>query len=380
MRSGIRRTPKLLMAVLAALVLAPASAAGDDGYGVTVKLIMVRGERTARTDAAVWLPAEGGEEDLAQGARLTTGGVLQILYPVVMVYVADTAGNRFSLECPSCTEEEPLALVIGDPGADIPFRQAGGRVTWEIEPVEEGLFRIMLDVLTGPDEELVPVAVRGTLFRTEAAGATHAVTVADGAVAYGTPGTEAFKVVGPGEAVVGGASPAAGPATPAAPEVLEQLRSVIEPPGVSGFPTVRPPATKLMWKLATVGAGLLTAGAGGAVLMTAASARDQARIDARHEYIELVDLKTAEFNYGCDTAKEMAREDVEEHYDEDYNEEVKPRIIAGWVLTGVGTAAAVGGLVWLLLDSPAAADVLAPVTVAPAPIPGGGGLTLNWSF
>ncbi len=377
MISGNGRIPKFLVPLLAALILAPAQAAGDDGYVVTIKLIMVRGERTARTDAAIWLPASGGEEDLVQGAQLSAGGVLKLLYPVVTVYVADANGNRFSLECPACSEAEPLTLTIGDPADGSPFRQAGGRVTWEIRPVEEGLFRIMLDVLTGPEEELVPVAVRGTLFRTEAAGAAHRVTVAEGSVAYGAEGTEAFKVLGPGEAVSGGAAPAAGPAVPADPKILDQMRKVIQPPALSVIRMTRPP-TKFALKWATLGAGVLVAGAGGAVLMMAASARDQARVDARREYVQLVDLKT-DYGYDCDAAKDMARQDVEEIYDDDYKKKVRPKVVAGWVLTGVGAAAAVSGLVWLLVDPPMA-DVIAPLTVAPAPLPGGGGLTLDWSF
>ncbi|MFH1532927.1 MAG: hypothetical protein ABIK09_19560 [Pseudomonadota bacterium] len=376
-RSG--RIQKLLLPLLAALFLAPAQAAGEDGYQVTVKLIMVRGAPTARTDAAIWLPASGGEEDLIQGAQLKTGGVLKILYPVITVYVADAAGNRYSLECPACTEKEPLALTIGDPASGVPFRQAGGRVTWNVAPVKEGLFRIMLDVLTGPEEELVPVAVRGTLFRTEAAGAAHGVTVAAGSVAYGAEGTEAFKLLGPGQAVTGGAAPATGPAGPADPAVLDQMRSIIEAPAIpTRPPTVRPPIKPAL-KWATLGAGVLVAGAGGAVLMMAASARDQARVDARREYVQLVDLKTTEYGYDCDDAKEYAAEDANDLYDDDYKKKVKPKVVAGWVLTGVGAAAAVGGLIWLLVDPPIA-DVIAPVTLAPVPLPSGGGITLDWSF
>ena len=367
MNTGIRRIPPLFLSLLALVPLAPAPAAADDGSTVTVELIMVRGERTARTDAAIWLPADGGEEDLVQGARLRPGGILKILYPVVTVYVTDAAGSRFSLECPACTEAEPLELTIGDPAQDLPFRQAGGRVTWEVAPVKDGLFRIMLDVLTGPEEELVPVAVRGTLFRTEAAGAAHGVTVANGSVAYGTEGTEAYKLLGPGDAVTGGAAPAPGPAAPADPAVLNQMKTVIQPP--------IPPA----WKWASLGAGVLVAGAGGTVLMMAASARDQARIDARRRYIELVELKTEEYGYDCDDAKELAEEDAQDLYNDDFRKKVQPRIIAGWVLTGVGAAAAVGSLVWILVDPPVA-DVIAPVTIAPTPLPGGGGLTLDWSF
>lgn len=382
MDSGIRRISKLLVPLLAAVVLLPAPAAGDDGYAVTVKLILVRGERTARTDAAIWLPDGGGEEDLVQGARLGAGGVLKVLYPVVTVYVADAQGNRFSLECPACTEAEPLELTIGDPGGESPFQQSGGRVTWEVAPVEEGIFRIMLDVLTGPQEELIPVAVRGTLFRTEAAGATHAVTVAEGAVAYGAEGTEAFKVLDPGTAAAGGAAPAMGAPTPAAPGVLDQMRNIIQPPTLPvakpGVKPIRPPIKPAV-KWATLGAGVLVAGAGGAVLMMAASARDQARIDARREYVKLVDLKTTEYGLDCDDARELAAEDANDLYDDDYEKKVQPKVVAGWVLTGVGAAAAVGGLVWLLVDPPVA-DVIAPLTVAPAPMPGGGGLTLDWSF
>ena len=370
--------PAPLLTLLALLLLTPSPAAADDDAGVTVELILVRGERTARTDSAVWLPAAGGEEDLVQGAKLGPGGVLKILYPVVTVYVADAAGNRFHLECPACTEDEPLALTLGDPGAELPFRQSGGRVTWEVAPVEDGLFRILLDVLIGPEEELVPVAVRGTLFRTEAAGATHAVTVADGLVSYGAEGTEAFKQIRAGEMVSGAAAPAAGPAAPAEPAVLDQMRTIIEPPTLPGSRPVRAPM-KPAWKWATLGAGVLVAGAGGAVLMMAASARDQARIDARRRYVDLVDLKTNDYGYDCDTAKELAREDSEDLYDKDFKKKVKPKVVAGWVLTGVGAAAAVGGLVWLLVDPPAI-DVIAPMTVAPTPLPGGGGLSLDWSF
>ena len=382
------RSGSLLVPLLAALLLAPEPAAADDGYAVTVKLILVRGERTARTDAAIWFPSPGSEEDLVQGARLEPGGVLQILYPVVTVYVDDSAGNRFSIECPACTEDDPLTLTVGDPGADKPFIQAGGRVTWQVEPVEEGLFRIMLDALMGPEEELIPVAVRGTLFRTEAEDNTHALTVANGLVAYGAEGGQAFQLVSAGKAVAGGSAPATAPATAASAAVLEEMGKIIEPPALPvkglpdplsdpGFKPIRP-VTNMALKWATIGGGLLMAGAGSSVLMMAASKRDQARIDAKHEYLDLVELKTTEYGYGCDEAMEMAGEDAQDLYDDEYNSTIQPMVITGWVMTGVGTAAAVGGLVWLLVEQ-TAADVL-PVAVAPIPMPHGGGLTLDWSF
>ena len=389
MNSGRGPIRRLLVPLLAALFLAPGPAAADDGYAVKVKLILVRGERTARTDAATWFPSQGPEEDLVQGARLEPGGVLQILYPVVTVYVDDSAGNRFSLECPGCTEDNPLTLTVGDPGADKPFVQAGGRVTWQVEPVEEGIFRIMLDVLMGPEEELIPVAVRGTLFRTEAEDNTHALTVANGLVAYGAEGGTAFQLVSAGKAVAGGSTAATTPATAASAAVLEEMGKVIEPPAlpVAGLPDpladpgvkALRPLTNMAWKWAAVGGGILMAGAGGSVLMMAASNRDQARIDARQEYLDLVELKTTEYGYDCDEAMEYAGEDAQDLYDDDYNKKVKPKVIAGWVLTGVGAAAAVGGIVWLLVDQ-TATDVLPAVTVAPAPLPDGGGLTLDWSF
>lgn len=378
MRSEIERIFILLAPILAVLTMATPRALGDDGYQVTVKLIMVRGERSVRTDAAVWLPAGGGEEDLVQGARLPAGGVLKILYPVVTLYVTDDAGNRFSVDCPACSEDEPLSLTIGDPRDSVPFKQAGGRVTWEIQPVKEGLFRIMLDVLTGPEEELIPVAVRGTLFRTETAGAAHGLTVAEGSVAYGAEGTEVFKLVGPGQAVTGGAAPAPGPAGAAKPGVLEQMKQLIQPPGLSGLPKVRPPI-KPLWKWTTLGAGVVAAGAGGAVLMMAASARDQARVAARRDYVDLVQVKTTDLDYPCGEAMELAEEDVQRQYDRDYRKKVKPKIVAGAILTGLGAAATVGGLVWLLVDPPIA-DVIPMVHVAPAPLPGGGGLSMDWSF
>jgi hypothetical protein len=162
------------------------------------------------------------------------------------------------------------------------------------------------------------------------------------------------------------------------------MRSIIDPPTLplvkpTGKP-IRPPI-KPAWKWATLGAGVLVAGAGGAVLMMAAGARDQARIDARREYVDLVELKTTEYGFDCDTARELAAEDANDTYDDDYKKKVQPKVVAGWVLTGVGAAAAVGGLVWLLVEPPpSGADVLSPLTVAPAPMPGGGGLTLDWSF
>ncbi|MBM4372779.1 MAG: hypothetical protein FJ098_14090, partial [Deltaproteobacteria bacterium] len=174
------------IAVAAAMMTPrPGDARAGDGYTVTVRLVLVRGESTARTDSAVWIPPDGGEEDVSRGAQLPAGGTLKVFFPVVTLYLDDAGGNRFVLQCPGCTEDDPLVLTVGDPGDGTPFRQSGGRVTWEIEPVREGLFRILLDVLRGPGEELVPVAVRGTLFRTEAGGGTHALTVAEGSVSYG---------------------------------------------------------------------------------------------------------------------------------------------------------------------------------------------------
>ncbi len=393
MNSGRGPIRCLLVPLLVALFFAPGPAVADDGYTVTVRLILVRGERTARTDAAVWFPSPGQEQDLEQGARLKPGGVLQILYPIVTVYVDDSAGNRFFLECPACTEEDPLTLNVGDPGADKPFIQAGGRVTWQVEPVEEGVFRIMLDVLMGPEEELIPVAVRGTLFRTEAENNTHALTVANGLVAYGAEGGPAFQLVSAGKAVAGGSAPATAPATAASASVLEEMGKTIEPPALPGpglpdpvqpdplsgpgIKHLRPPVN-MAWKWAALGGGILMAGAGSSVLMMAASKRDQARIDAKQKYLDLVELKTTEYGFGCDDAMEMAQEDAQAGYDDDYNSTIQPMVITGWVMTGVGAVAAVGGLVWLLVDQPAA-DVL-PVTVAPIPMPHGGGLTLDWSF
>jgi len=91
--------------------------------------------------------------------------------------------------------------------------------------------------------------------------------------------------------------------------------------------------------------------------------------------------KTTELGYDCDEARELAADDANDLYDQDFKKKVQPKVVAGWVLTGVGAAAAVGSLVWLLVEPPlSGADVIAPLTVAPAPMPGGGGLTLDWSF
>jgi hypothetical protein len=67
-------------------------------------------------------------------------------------------------------------------------------------------------------------------------------------------------------------------------------------------------------------------------------------------------------------------------YDKAYKDDVAPKINTAYVLYGVGAAAAVGGVVWALVDSARAKKKATKTTMTPMWVPGGQGISLSVSF
>lgn len=82
-----------------------------------------------------------------------------------------------------------------------------------------------------------------------------------------------------------------------------------------------------------------------------------------------------------DQAESPNGSDAKSRYDEAYDDQVRPKMLAAYVLYGVGGAALVGGIVtWMVRKPGKAAGDPFPVTVAPLTIPDGTGamISLEW--
>ena len=320
------------------LVLGSNMARADEPSGqVTVKRILVHGRPMARTDAAVQVH-DGRSADLVRGDRLDAGTVVKVMFPSVRVYLDDGTGRRIMLTCTRCTEELPASLEIGAVGTQQPYKQEGGEVHYLIEP-GEGWFEILFDALLGPEEELVPVAVKGTRFLLESGAGGFAIVVAEGTVAVGRPGEPQYRKLGAGKTLTKKEGEL--DEQPADPGVLQYMKEVFAPPVVGPAPPSESSWTaSVPWPWVTVGAGAAIVATGGVFHYLAWDANQTLQRDANDRCAA----------GGGGAAGAGGSETGQEYYDRKYDEDVRPKRTAAWLLYAAGGAVAAGGIAWLLLE------------------------------
>ena len=146
--------------------------------------------------------------------------------------------------------------------------------------------------------------------------------------------------------------------TPEAPETPEGEEpsaedTGIDPPAAAEKPRGLPDP----WAYVTLGSGLVLAAGGVGLLL---SAEDDSRLIRQAE---------ADGAEGSQRAKQL-------------REEQEKKQIAGPILLGVGGAALIGAIIWLVLDAEAAAEQAEPGTDGPTatflPTPGGAHLSVHF--
>ncbi len=137
---------------------------------------------------------------------------------------------------------------------------------------------------------------------------------------------------------------------------------VVDDPGEGGKP---PAARSQWWKWTLLGGGVAMVATGAALHSIAARDND----DLRKKYPD-------------GTADSPAPLENQQKYNSEYDSSVLPKAVAGYVLYGVGAAAATAGLVTLIIDMTAApADKEVMTTrIRPMTLPEGGGVTLGVTF
>lgn len=346
-----RAHPRTMLAaalLLALLDCAPAPARAEDReYAVRVDLVLLRGARTRRTDAGVHVPRDGGAtRDLEEGDILVPGDTLRVLYGDLHVYLADSDGNRFVVECALCTELEPMELRIGESEKGEPFVQTGGEVSYRVEKVRSGIFEILLRVLTGPEDRTIPVGVKGTVFLLEAKSGTVTVTVADGAVTVGGADNGYARDV---------------PTDAAVTAWLDGWKDVSAPSGkVARILEITGPKAVMSWKgppegiakshrgwvrragpWVALGLGVAAGMTGGVMHYLAKNEADAVRRESKRVWHEI----EHEGQTYADAAEAA-------YHDPAWNNRVVPKETSAWVLYGVGGALALGGTLWAILDRP----------------------------
>ena len=145
-------------------------------------------------------------------------------------------------------------------------------------------------------------------------------------------------------------------------EVLPVKRPSVDDPGTAA----RPPAVGgQWWKWTLLGGGVGMVAVGVALHGMA----NQENEDLRKKYPD----GTPEF---------PAPAENQQNYNSEYDSSVYPKAVAGYVMYGVGAAAATAGLVTLIIDmtsAPAEKEVMT-TRVRPLALPDGGGLSLGISF
>jgi len=348
-----------------ALVSTPEALGVEGTYSMTVEGIRIRGREVAATDTALHRD-DGDEQEVRQGDRFATGDRVEVLYPEVQLFLRAEEGTTVVLECARCTPEAPLVFVVGDPAAGKPFEQQHGNVTYQVEPQEEGLFEILLEVITGPDRVEVPVAVKGTLFMLEPNRVAAWLLVGDGSVLVRVPGSSADSTVAPGEALAG--SPGA-PARSVAPaDRLAYMADVVGPsPTMFLDPAKGSPRT--YGRLVEPGAGAPTAtaadwaswtmiGTGAASVLAGTVVHYLAWREESAVASEVSDLCLAPASFARARRplerQHMALTDADATYDDLYDDRVAPLETSAWALYGAGVALAAGGILWRVLDRSAA--------------------------
>lgn len=333
---------KFVVTLALCLAAAPSAfrheaAAQEFGYAVKVTDIRLSGRSVTRTDAAVH---KAGEElvELRAGDEFRRGEVLLVYYPALQIRLTGSGGDVMVLQCTDCTRDEPLELTVGDPESGKPFVQRGGDVHYRIDS-DGGWFEILLDVLGGPEERLVPIGVRGTVFAVEKTSTGYSVTVAEGLVEVGGGAVGFSFSPGVGQRVLMGTKGAALEA--ALPENLLRIFDLLAPAGPVG--TIAPPVSQPSsspWPWVTVAAGVATAAAGGVVHYLAWDHNRSAQSTANDLCAGAVGRS------GPPTA-----ESGSEFYDRKYEDQVAPEWSAAQVLYSAGAAAVAGGLVWYFLET-----------------------------
>jgi hypothetical protein len=349
------------LTIMAAAVLAAGGglARGADGYSVEVKSIKIRDRDVATTDAA---EIGGGESarPATVGSRLEAGSQVTILYPEVQMVLVDSMGSRFALECSRCTPEEPLRFVVGNPTSKTSYKQSRGNVSYEVESQGDGWFEIMMEVVTGPEEIVIPVAVKGTRFMLEPDRLEGVVTVAEGAVGVGEEAGAAEMTVSGGETLAG--RPGAFDLRQAEVGRLRYLADVLSrtptmrlaagsgrPLDVGSAPLMATPIPEpgINWgPWALMGAGAASVVAGGVVHYLAYRAEGQAFDDAAALCGPIETARSGLSGEGEPGGPYSS--DAE--YNRLFDERVRDLEISAWALYGTGAALAAGGILWQLLD------------------------------
>jgi len=346
-----------------------------------VTRIQVKAAEVEATDAAEF-SIQGRTREIRRGSRIPVGGVLLVHYPQVQLHILDSEGSRFVLECAKCSPEEPLLFTVGDPDSEVPYKQQRGNVSYDIEKQEDGWFKIMLEVLQGPDSVMVPVAVRGTRFMLEPNHAPSKVTVAEGVVEVEGNIGEVNLLVEGGSGVTGG--PGAFVVGAAESTRLLYLADVLGPtptmylqPG-SAQPTSMPDVSSIQapssvgksthWaSWVVIGAGVATAAAGGAVHYLAYRAEYDVAAEAAELCGPLATNRQALAGGGTDDLPLSP----EEHYNQLYDDRVSTLETSAWVLYGTGVALMASGVVWRLLRDPGSGKS-PPLAWEILPLPDGG--------
>lgn len=383
-RRGTRHGWSAAIAGGVLFLLAASSVLADaPDYGLEVSRIFVKGAEVSTTDAAEQVVA-GATAEVASRDRLPAGAVVRVFYPEVQIHLTGPNGSHVVLECAKCSPSQPLELTVGDPAGKVPFRQKHGNVTYDVETQEDGWFEILLEVLRGPDEVVVPVAVRGTRFLLAPDLAESVVTVADGMVEVGREGTTPGTIVEKGMSLAG--NPGTFKVMPASPGLLKYMDNIMGPaptmlpsPGKAGpVPHVpmglAPPpvdtASGASWpQWLVVGGGAVAVGAGGVLHFLAYKAEADAAAEAR----ELCNSSATQ------VGKAQAHLQADEQYDKLYDDNVRPLEVSALALYGTGAAMIVGGVIWHLAKSGGATQL--PVSWHMVPLPDRGlSLGAGWTF
>jgi hypothetical protein len=373
------RTKASMCVLLLSIVCAMPESVLADEYGVEVRLIIVNGHRMSVTDAAVQLRPEG-PLPLNRGTSIPAGGVIGILYPGIQIHLEDSLGNRYVLECSQCGETTPLRFEVGNPTEEKPFFQRRGNVTYRVDKEDTEWFEILLEVLVGPEEEVMPVSVQGTTFLLESEPKVARVTVAEGVVEYGKAEASLFRDIKAGESAV----------TTVERSFVEQadstrLEYILNVSGdhpslylkpETGIPTFvleppRPVPTSVVGGLWTIAGGFLVGAAGAGLHYWASEREENLDKDTENLFAEQA------ARYGSVTAETEAND----YYDRRFAEDIRPLDRAAVTMYAIGGTAVVGGVLWMLLDSDDEEREIVPGDTAIIGLgPGLGGVSINFTF
>jgi len=140
--------------------------------------IVVRGEPRDSSDAAIVL--EGAEEvEIHVGMELYGGDTIRVWVPGVRVRLVGDGGDTFAVEH---GRDGPADYTVGEPDS---CWQRAGKVTYGVFERAAETF----ECLVGPEDRAIPLGVEGTRFSVDVLDNGLEVTVADGVVVVGEPGS-----------------------------------------------------------------------------------------------------------------------------------------------------------------------------------------------